>query len=101
VLSVKPDKWFLLGDYYKHKRRFAKALRCYGLSWRKESKNKGVLVSMAECCRGLDRPDRAKAYYEKALAFNAAVEGFAEDPYDAEIRKALAQLPAEPVKVPA
>jgi anaerobic magnesium-protoporphyrin IX monomethyl ester cyclase len=96
VLRVKPDKWFLLGDYYAHKKIFARAVLCYLRSWRAESRNKAVLVKIAECCRHLRRPDRAVHYYRKALEFDASVEGFSDDPYDAGIRRALAELESPP-----
>ncbi|HRY28504.1 MAG TPA: hypothetical protein P5079_00550, partial [Elusimicrobiota bacterium] len=92
VLSVKPDKWFLLGDYYRHRKQFVRAAACYLRSWRRESRNKEVLVKAAECCRELGDAARARRYYEKALAINASVAGFGEDPYDAVIRKALESL---------
>lgn len=70
VLRVKPDKWFLLGDYYRHSARPVKAVRCYLNSWRKESKNATLLVRIAECCREIQRSDRAAVYYAKALKEN-------------------------------
>ncbi len=97
VLSVKPDKWFLLGEYHRHKKQHVRAAFCYLRSWRKESRNKGLLVNIAECCLALGRNDRARFYYEKALAFDASVEGFAEDPYNDAIRRALGRLEERPM----
>jgi radical SAM superfamily enzyme YgiQ (UPF0313 family) len=100
VLRVKPDKWFLLGDYWRHRKAYARAVRCYGRSWRHESRNKTLLVALAECCRALDRPDRAARYYRKALEMNVTVEGFADDPYDGHIRRSLDELGPAPARPP-
>jgi radical SAM superfamily enzyme YgiQ (UPF0313 family)/MoaA/NifB/PqqE/SkfB family radical SAM enzyme len=93
VLSLKPDKWFLLGSYHAHKKDFARALMCYRRSVRKESRNKGVLAEIARCYAALGRPGKARDYYESARAM--AVEGM-PDSLDKEVRRELAALPAEP-----
>ncbi|HOW27388.1 MAG TPA: radical SAM protein [Elusimicrobiota bacterium] len=87
VLSVKPDKWFLLGDYYRHISDPARAAACYLRSFRKESANKTVLVRVAECCETLGRADRAGHYYRKALE-----TGGTDAPLDEDVRRRLARL---------
>lgn len=48
VLSVKPDKWLLLGNYYRHKKEYVKAIRCYRRSIRLENANATVLEAIRQ-----------------------------------------------------
>ncbi len=84
VLSLKPDKWFLLGSYYAHKKDFARALRCFRRSARQESRNKAVLAEIARCYAALGRPEKARGYYESALAM---ASGETPDSLDREISR--------------
>jgi len=49
VLKVKPDKWFLLGQYYEHEKEFAKAAGAYKRSIDSESDNKVARENMNRC----------------------------------------------------
>lgn len=66
VLASKPDKWYLLGHYYKFKRNYPKAILCLRRSLRRESVNKTVLADLADCYREAGSPERARAYHEQA-----------------------------------
>ena len=90
VLARKPDKWLLLGQYYEHAGRKARAIRCYRRSLRLESVDQGALAALGRCYAELGRPERARAYLLAALelAPSGGDEGLA-----AEIRRALAALP--------
>jgi radical SAM superfamily enzyme YgiQ (UPF0313 family) len=49
VLKVKPDKWFLLGQYYYFEKQYKKALQCFEKSLKYESDNKNVRSLIQEC----------------------------------------------------
>ena len=53
VLRVKPDKWLLLGDYYKYKRDYRQAMECY-----KKSNQAGFPVA-DEIIKELERQEKA------------------------------------------
>ncbi len=92
VLSSKPDKWFLLGSYHAYKKDFARALRCFRRSLRKESRNKAVLAEIARAYAALGRGEKARSYYESARSMAL---GDIPDSLDEEIRREMAALPAK------
>jgi hypothetical protein len=49
VLAVKPDKWFLLGHYYRHAGQHARAAECFERSLRDESENEETRSLAREC----------------------------------------------------
>jgi radical SAM superfamily enzyme YgiQ (UPF0313 family) len=49
VLSVKPDKWFLMGQYYRHEKNPRKAAECFELSLKHESDNPDTRRLLQEC----------------------------------------------------
>ncbi len=51
VLRVKPDKWFLLGQYYKYDHDSVKAVECFKRSLDLESNNELTRQLMDECLR--------------------------------------------------
>jgi len=54
VLSVKPDKWFLLGEYHKYKREYSKAVECFERSLRDESNNIFTKSLLDECKQNMN-----------------------------------------------
>ena len=60
VLRVKPDKWFLLGEYHRHRREFSRAARCYGRSMRREPVRDAARQGFA-ACRAALRPQEGAA----------------------------------------
>ena len=51
VLKVKPDKWFLLGQYYKYEKDLVKAAECFEKSLALESNNQQTKNLLDECRR--------------------------------------------------
>ncbi|MHB9154492.1 MAG: B12-binding domain-containing radical SAM protein [Endomicrobiales bacterium] len=51
VLRVKPDKWSLLGQYYRFEKEYGRAAECFGKSLALESKNETTLRHYEECAR--------------------------------------------------
>jgi len=49
VLKVKPDKWFLLGQYYEHEENYLKAADAYNRSIVCESDNKQLRSRLKRC----------------------------------------------------
>jgi radical SAM superfamily enzyme YgiQ (UPF0313 family) len=49
VLAVKPDKWFLLGEYYRFEKEYQSAANCYIKSLELESRNDTTLSRLNEC----------------------------------------------------
>lgn len=89
ILSAKPDKWYLLGEYYRYRKSYLKAIACFRRSLRLESVNKTAIGLLACCYEALGRKEKARGYLE--LAFRLPASG--SDPYDGELREQLAGLP--------
>ena len=51
VLKVKPDKWFLLGQYYKHENNLSKAAECFERSLKEEGDNESARKLLNECLK--------------------------------------------------
>ena len=56
VLSVKPDKWFLLGEYYRHEKDFSQAAACYKKCMEIESDNSNVRALLEEVIKQQNNP---------------------------------------------
>ncbi len=68
VLSRKPDKWRLLGDYYYHIAAYPRAVACYRRSIRLERDNADVRARLAECYGALGRPQKAAAWRQAQVS---------------------------------
>ena len=90
VLSEKPDKWLLLGNYYEHKNRWPRAIGCYRRSLRKESVNKAALARLARCYREAGKADKARSCLDAALRLTPPG---VRDPFDDAVRHELKSLP--------
>jgi len=66
VLSKKPDKWRLLGDYYFYKRDYPAAIENYTQAERTEAKTRSLFQKLSVC-------------YEQAGAFDKAIETLQEN----------------------
>ena len=53
VLKIKPDKWFLLGQYYQFEKQYKKAIKCYEKSLKLESDNENVRKLIINCSKFL------------------------------------------------
>ncbi len=62
VLARKPDKWLLLGAYYRHERDYLRAVACYRRSVRLERDNADVRAELAACYDALGRSDKAREW---------------------------------------
>jgi radical SAM superfamily enzyme YgiQ (UPF0313 family) len=91
VLTLKPDKWQLLGSYYEYKQRWPQAVAAYRRSLKRETVNKSVLARLARCYVELGRFEQAREKLNAALALTPAG---ASDPFDAELRRQRESLPA-------
>jgi radical SAM superfamily enzyme YgiQ (UPF0313 family) len=49
VLAVKPDKWFLLGQYYRFEKEYRQAANCFMRSLEQESRNDTTMALLNEC----------------------------------------------------
>jgi tetratricopeptide (TPR) repeat protein len=55
LLSIKPDKWLLLGDCYLFKNNYQMALECYEKSKEFESTNESIFQKIDICHKELNR----------------------------------------------
>lgn len=58
VLSKKPDKWVLLGDYWFHEKDYKKAAECYEKSINEEEKNKLIYMKLARSYEKINEPEK-------------------------------------------
>jgi radical SAM superfamily enzyme YgiQ (UPF0313 family) len=52
VLKVKPDKWCLLGQYYRYEKEYEKAADCFKKSLETESDTESTREMLGQCLRG-------------------------------------------------
>jgi len=55
VLSVKPDKWRLLGDYYLYKKDYSQAIECFQKALEVESQDDSILGKINQCQQELEK----------------------------------------------
>jgi len=66
ISAVKPDKWFLLGEYYYYDKNFAMARECYQKSADVEFKSKEIFKKLIETSVKLN-DNESKIKYENQL----------------------------------
>ena len=91
ILAVKPDKWYLLGEFYRYKKQMFKAIACFRRSLRLESVNKTTIAALAACYEDISRLDRARGYLELALANGSKSSG--ADGMEMELKNQMARVP--------
>jgi cytochrome c-type biogenesis protein CcmH/NrfG len=67
ISAVKPDKWFLLGEYYFYDKNYSKSRQCFEKSFEKEFKSKEIcsrLISIAKQMKDTNLEEKYKKELE-------------------------------------